>query len=126
MFKGWLKEEAAATAACLRLPAVRPAARTEKIGLNLSVSELACLVRLFFESGLFLETGITEILKSIPLHFAAKRQASISEGSFSTKYYSSEQKAAARIKALLLKMIAWLNKHYFPVVVAVSAIIAAR
>jgi len=126
MYKDWLKDEASAVAARLRLPALNPVMKIEKIGLNLSVAELACLVRLFFEAGLFLETGITEILKSIPLHFAAKYQPSISNGSFSTKYYSSEQKAAAKVKALLLKMIAWLNKHYFPVVVVAGAVIAAR
>jgi len=126
MYKGWLKDEASALAERHKRSHLIPVTKTGKIGLNLSVSELACLVKLFFETGLFLETGITEILKTIPLHFSAKRQPAISPGSFSTKYYSSEQKAAAKIKAILLKMIGWLNKHYFPVVVAAGAVIFAR
>jgi hypothetical protein len=126
MYKGWLQDEALAVAERLRSQPIIAENPTEKIGMNLSVAELACMVRLFFETGLFLEPSIKEILQLIPLHFSAKRQPHITGGSFSSKYYSSEQKAAAKIKALLLKMIAWLNKHYFPVVVAASAVIAAH
>jgi hypothetical protein len=125
MYKDWLLEESQVIAAKIRMESPT-CSILAKIGVNLSVPQLACLTRVLIEVDFFRDLGITEILKVIPLHFSAKRQDAISPGSFSVKYYSSEQKAAAKIKDMLTKMIAWLNKHYFPVMVAASVIIGAR
>jgi len=95
---------------------------TEKQILNLSVAQIACLVKLLYEEGFFGTTSISDILKFIVAHFRSKRQQQISYGSLSKEYYSIDQVTAAVLKDYLTRMIAKINKTYFPVVAVICAV----
>ena len=96
----------------------------EKLSLNLSVAHLACLTRLFFEENLFNNARLTGIFKFIACHYSTKRQTDISTGSLSKEYYSTSQVTAAVVRGILLKMVARINRNFFPVL-AVTGTIAA-
>lgn len=93
----------------------------EKITYNLSVAQIACFIRLFYEEGCYSTGNITEILKFTVRHFRSKRQEQISTGSLSKEYYGISQVTAAVVRDILTRMIQRINKNYFPVWVAVYA-----
>jgi hypothetical protein len=93
----------------------------EKMVLNLSVAQIACFTRLFYEENCFAPVSVTDIFKFTVRHYRSKRQEQISTGSLSKEYYSISQVTAAVVRDLLQKMIARINKQYFPAWVAISA-----
>jgi hypothetical protein len=109
MLGGWLNEELI----LLESPAAetRPA---EKLYLDLSVAHLACFVRLFYEEGLMASASLTDIFRAMCGSFRTKRQPAISQGSFSKEFYSINQETAARVRDLLQRMLARVNRKYFP------------
>jgi hypothetical protein len=106
MLLAWLDEQ-------IELEPVMPAP-VPKLALNLSVAQLACLLRLAYDEGLFKETNLTAILHFFTDHFAAKKQHTISPGGLSKEYYGSGQVTAAVLRDKLQKMIARLNRNFFP------------
>ena len=91
-----------------------------KLFLNLSVAELACLIRLFLDERKFNSQNLTAIFKFAVTHFSSKKQGNISMGSLSKEYYSVSQKTAAVVKDLLSKMVLRINKTYFPIMAVIS------
>jgi hypothetical protein len=128
MLKGWLMEEVER----LEKQLIEERALNlsvgvlDKIGLELSVAQLACLVRALFDAGVAASDTLTSVFKFCTLHFTTKRQLTISQGSLSKEYYSISQKTAAGVLELLQKMTERIRRDYFPVVAAVSVIIFYR
>lgn len=116
MFKTWLSEEAAYLSNRQTTPV------TERVGLNISVAQLACLIRYFYEAGGYATTNLTHIFKSAVTHFSAKRQAVISPGSLGNRYYNIDQKTAAEVRGLLQEMLAGINRNFFPVLLVASLV----
>lgn len=125
ILEGWLREETALVIGPMQKVAgdglATGAQLHEKIILNLSVAHIACLTRLFYEEGCFATNSVTDIMKSISKNYQSKRQQQISPGSLSKEYYSVTQVTAARVRDLLQRMTARINKSYFPVWVAIGA-----
>jgi len=87
---------------------------TQKIELKLTVAQLALLIRLLYEEGVFAIKNIASLLKFFSKHFMSKKQEHISYGSMNKLYYSGDQFTAYAVRELLLKMIAKINKMFFP------------
>jgi len=85
-----------------------------KIELKLTVAQLALLIRLLYEEGIFAMKNIASLLRFFSMHFMSKKQEHISHGSMNKLYYSSDQFTGIAVKELLLKMIAKINKMFFP------------
>jgi len=86
----------------------------EKIELKLTVAQLALLIRLFYEEGVFAMKNIAAILRFFSSHFMTKKQERISYGSMNKLYYSGDQFTGYAVRELLLKLVAKINKMFFP------------
>jgi hypothetical protein len=86
----------------------------DKLELKLTVAQIALLVRLLYEEGVFTMKNITAILKFFSTHFMSKKQESISYGSMNKLYYSGDQFTGYAVRELLLKMVSKVNKMFFP------------
>ena len=93
----------------------------EKFPLNLSVSQLACLIKLLYDEGLIATTNLSEIFRITAASFRTKRQEQISAGSLSKEFYSTSQVTAAVVRDKLLKMVSRINRNFFPVWFVISA-----
>jgi hypothetical protein len=109
----WLQEELAALD--LLAEKERAVGSPGKLPLDLSVAQLACIVKLFHGDAML---SLKQVFDFIAAHFSTKKQAAISPGSLSKEYYSIDQKTAAVIRDKLSRMIARINRDYFPVMVA--------
>jgi hypothetical protein len=116
----WLTEKIGSLTARYQQTMLKHAAG-EKLGFNLSVAQLACLTKAFFNAGIYLSERITDTLSFSARHFYSKKQRNISRGSFSKEYYSVSQKTAAQVLDLLQKMAANIRRDYFPVFLVTGA-----
>jgi hypothetical protein len=69
---------------------------------------------LLYEEGIFALKNITALLKFFSFRFTSKKQEHISYGSMNNLYYSADQFTGYAIRELLLKMVAKVNKMFFP------------
>jgi len=113
--QGWLSEEIAYREQEVQKEPYSPAALPEKIALQLSVAQLACLIWLFFRENIYTENNLRQLFKFMARHYRTKRQARISWESLSKEYYSLGQFTAAEIRDLLRRMISRINDEFFPV-----------
>jgi hypothetical protein len=97
-----------------------------KLTLQLSVAQLACIIKLFYKAGLYGDTPLTDIFKFTAQHFSTKRQPAMSWQSLSKEYYGLDQVNAGRVRILLKNMITYINEHFFPVMAAIGVLIGAR
>jgi hypothetical protein len=88
--------------------------QADKLELKLTVAQMALLIRLLYEEGVFAMKNIAAILKFFSTHFISKKQEHISYGSMNKLYYSGDQFTAYAVRDLLQKMIANINKMFFP------------
>lgn len=88
--------------------------QVQKLGLNITVAQLALLVRMLAEEGFFVSQSIAELLRFFAAHFTTKKQEHISYGSMNKLYYSADQFTAFAIRAMLQKMVGRINKMFFP------------
>jgi len=86
-----------------------------KIELKLTVAQLALLIRLLYEEDVFAMKNIAALLRFFSGHFMSKKQEHISYGSMNKLYYSGDQFTGYAVRGLLLKMVAKINKMFFPV-----------
>lgn len=116
----WLAEEIllAEKSLCKTSDVVMP-----KIPLEMSVAHLSCLIRLLYEESVFATQNLQFIFKGFAGYFQSKRRAVISPGSLSKEFYSIDQHTAARVRDLLQRMVQRINRHFFPMVVAINAIV---
>jgi len=117
MMETWLKGEleTAMAGATYLNPPLSAAGDEEKMELQLSVSQIACLARLFYEENVYPDASVTDLLLFISRHYRSKRQEHISPKSLSKEYYGVSQVTAAVIRDLLSRMVTRINKVYFPV-----------
>lgn len=83
-----------------------------KVKLNLSVEELACLIRLLHEEGIIdqqANSTKTILMDSICQLFSAKKQESISAKSLKNKYDSPTPNASRNIDIILRNLISRIN-----------------
>jgi hypothetical protein len=88
--------------------------QSEKIELKLTVAELALLIRLLYEEGVFGVKNITGLLRFFSSHFVTKKQGNISNSSMINHYYTKDKFNGSTLRELLLRMVAKINKLYFP------------
>jgi hypothetical protein len=88
----------------------------KKLGLSLSVTQLSLFIRLLYEEGFFTLKNITAILRFTAKHFTTKRQEHISAVNMGRTYYGTDQFTAAAVKDLLIRMLARLNRIFFPLI----------
>ncbi|OJW14278.1 hypothetical protein [Mucilaginibacter sp. 44-25] len=86
----------------------------DKIELKLTVAQLALLIRLLYEEDVFAMKNIAALLRFFSNHFMSKKQEHISYGSMNKLYYSGDQFTGYAVRELLLKMVAKVNKMFFP------------
>lgn len=119
----FLAGEIQATQNSMKLSAQKAGLTCEKSHLNISVAQLALLTRLGVEEELLNNPNLKFVFKFISSHFATKRQDTISAGSLSKEYYSTTQVTAAVVRDMLQKMIARINRTFFPVLAVISTTI---
>lgn len=86
----------------------------EKLELKLTVAQMALLIRLLYDEGVFALKNIAAIVRFFSAHYTSKKQENISAGNMNKLYYSSDQFTAAVVKDLLQKMVTRINKMFFP------------
>lgn len=86
----------------------------QKLELKLTVAQLALLIRLLYEEGVFTMKNIAGLLRFFSMHFTSKKQEHISYGSMNKLYYSGDQFTGYAVKELLLNMVTKINKMFFP------------
>jgi hypothetical protein len=91
-----------------------------KIPVELPVAHLAYLTHLLANENIFGNQNLKVLFRFFAEHFQTKRQPAISPGGFSKAYYSADQQTAARVRALLEKMLTRIKRDFFLVMVAVS------
>ncbi|MDB5088032.1 MAG: hypothetical protein JWR09_2026 [Mucilaginibacter sp.] len=117
MFSGWLAEEITDTEMIIQREANY---LQEKLPLNLSVAHLACFLKLFFDEHLFKNSSLKDVFKFMSRNFETKRQPVISAGSLSKEFYSTGQVTAAVVRDMLQKMVARIDRSFFPVLVVIA------
>jgi hypothetical protein len=76
-----------------------------KIETGLSVTQIACFVRLFMDCGVFKNTNVREILTFLAEHIRSKRQENISAESLRLKYYNIEESTRGEVRKVLSQML---------------------
>ncbi|WP_448698185.1 hypothetical protein ACFGVR_15300 [Mucilaginibacter sp. AW1-3] len=104
-----------------RWPSLDPALLTRPgsvapttLGLDLSVAQLACLLRLNYQQGLYAGASLQEVFHFAATHFHTRRQSHISERSLAKEYYSISQITAATVRDMLMKQVAQIDREFFP------------
>ncbi|MES2063586.1 MAG: hypothetical protein V4456_16785 [Bacteroidota bacterium] len=97
--------------------------RLFKLPFQLPVSHIAFLVRLLYKANVFGSVRLTEVFCFFTTHVSSKRQQHLSPGAFSKDYYTKNMVTAVEVRHLLSKMIAEINRDYFPVLAAICAVV---
>ncbi|QEM09144.1 hypothetical protein [Mucilaginibacter rubeus] len=109
LYRDWLNDYQA----LLRLSA--PAGSdTSKIPLNISVKQLACMIRALYQSGFYGAVKLTAIFDHAAAVFSTKRQEQISAESISNAYYALEQSSALKVVRMLGSAVDFLKPYCFP------------
>lgn len=122
MLKGWIREELTLLQKATEKEPEQPSPDKLKIRMDISVPQLACLIRACFKNGIYGGTSLTDIFETTALHYRTARQESISAGSISKEYYGVTQQTAEKVIGMLQKMISYLKLTYFPVLVVTGII----
>ncbi|MFI5452861.1 hypothetical protein ACHMWN_11970 [Pedobacter sp. UC225_61] len=83
---------------------------SEKIALNLSVDQLALLIKLFKEQEIFKDIEPSKLLKFFISNYTTVKGKDISFESLRNKYYNAESSTVSHVKGKLINMINALNK----------------
>lgn len=114
MVTDWLAEQIHLSEACLNSKTASGSLFTGKLGLTISVADIACLIRLFHDEQLFDTENLREVFKFYAQNFASKRQPAISWESLSKEYYSLNFHNTATVKKIVQHMLDNLNRGFFP------------
>lgn len=82
-----------------------------KLTFDLSVSQLAYLIRSFVESGVIQNKNLSELIRFLTKYVKTKRSESISYESFRIKYYTVEAGTKDAVKKTLQSIIASIAKN---------------
>jgi hypothetical protein len=83
---------------------------TEKIALNLSVDQLALLIKLCKEQEIFKDIELVKLLKFFISNYTTVQGKDISFESLRNKYYIAESSTVSHVKGKLISMMNALNK----------------
>jgi len=123
MLSAFLNEEIQKINALSSLVPYDRQAPVTKLNLDLSVAHLALLIKLFFEENFLKNNTLTSVFKFVSRNYSTKRQLNISPASLSKEFYSVNQVTAAVVRDMLQKMIARINRTFFPVLAVISTAI---
>ncbi|MET3982026.1 hypothetical protein ABIB62_004642 [Mucilaginibacter sp. UYP25] len=124
MLSEWIQEQITLSEIALKKDLeTRAGCPIEKQSLDLSVAHLACLIKLFLEENIFVSQSTKRVFQFFAANYQTKRQTAISAGSLSKEFYSIDQHTAARVREMLQKMIARINRNFFPVMAVISTAI---
>lgn len=93
-----------------------------KLLLNLSVAQIACLLRVLYEAEGFGSTPLNDVFKFVTRHISSKKQGVISIGGLRKEYYSTTQVTAGKMIVLFQRLTAILKRIFFPLLVVASVI----
>jgi hypothetical protein len=82
-----------------------------KLRVDLSVAQLAFLIRLFVEVNVIQSPNVKLLIKYVSRIFQTKRSSSLGTGSIHGKYYNAEDNTRKVVKEMLLKMIKHIDKN---------------
>ncbi len=113
----WILEEIQYLEKKLRLSALSlikddDFAKTDfKIEFDISVSQLACLIKVFIEAGIIQNKNISELIRFLARFVKTKRSESISNESFRIKYYNVESGTKQSVRNLFHTAISYINSN---------------
>jgi vacuolar-type H+-ATPase subunit E/Vma4 len=81
-----------------------------KLKMEMSVSQIAYVLRIFVETRLIHNKNISELIRFFAKFFQAKRLDSISYESLRVRYYNVEEGTRKSVRALLLQLVDHINK----------------
>ena len=82
-----------------------------RLKLEISVAQLAYLIRVFLETNIIQNKNVTELLRFLVTFTVTKRSEGISYDSFRTKYYNVEKGTRDSVRVALQNMIYFIEKH---------------
>ena len=82
-----------------------------KIEFDISVSQLACLIKVFIEAGIIQNKNISELIRFLARFAKTKRSESISNESFRIKYYNVESGTKQSVRNLFHTAISYINSN---------------
>ncbi|WPU95755.1 hypothetical protein SNE25_09515 [Mucilaginibacter sabulilitoris] len=112
MYKDWLSDYG--TLLTLTMPRHEDTLIVTKVPLTVSVKQLACMIRTFYESGFYGNISLTAIFDHAATVFTTKRQEHISAESISNAYYAISQSSALKVTRMLSHAIDFLKPYCFP------------
>ena len=114
---GWILEEIQYLEKKQRLLAT-PSGKVEdfiktdfKLEVDMSVSQLACLIKVFIEAGIIQNKNISELIRFLSKFVKTKRSESISNESFRIKYYNVESGTKQAVRNLFHTAISYINSN---------------
>ena len=82
-----------------------------KLKTEMSVSQLAYLLRVFIETRFINNKNVSDLIRFFSRFFQTKRLESISYESFRVRYYNTEDGTKRSVRNMLLLMIDYINKN---------------
>lgn len=82
-----------------------------QLRMDISVSQLALLIKVFVEIRLIQNKSVTELLKFLSKFTVTKKSESISYESFRAKFYNVEYGTKESVKLLLSRMMNYIENH---------------
>jgi hypothetical protein len=82
-----------------------------KLKTEMSVSQLAYLLRVFIETKVINNKNVSDLIRFFSRFFQTKRLESISYESFRVRYYNTEDGTKRSVRNMLLLMVDYINKN---------------
>ncbi|MEO7992600.1 MAG: hypothetical protein ABI663_23815 [Chryseolinea sp.] len=82
-----------------------------KLKTEMSVSQLAYLLRVFIETKIINNKNVSDLIRFFSRFFQTKRLESISYESFRVRYYNTEEGTKRSVRNMLLQMVDYINKN---------------
>lgn len=82
-----------------------------KVTFDLSVSQVAFLIRTFVETGVIQNKNTSELIRFITSFVKTKKSETISLDSFRTKFYNTESGTKDAVKKMLQSMVQHMNRN---------------
>jgi hypothetical protein len=82
-----------------------------KLKTEMSVSQLAYLLRVFIETRIINNKNVSDLIRFFSRFFQTKRLESISYESFRVRYYNTEDGTKRSVRNILLLMVDYINKN---------------
>ena len=87
-----------------------PVSADFKVQTDLSLSQLAYLLRIFVDSKMVINKNLSEVLRFISRAFQVKNQNILYE-SFRVRYYNPEESIRKSVRSLLLQLVDYINQN---------------